>query len=61
MVTEQDITTASIAFHMWLISLQKTGYPKNEDGTDMDIWQIYQYWVSRVDQKPFLTHAKGGL
>lgn len=57
--TVRDLTAKkeAIGFNMWLQSLSKSGYPKNENGTMKDIWQLYDYWNDTVDKAPFYAHA----
>jgi hypothetical protein len=49
----------AIAFNAWLNSLQKKGFPRNENGSWMNVWELYDYWDTKVDKKPFIIYAEG--
>lgn len=53
----EDEKKEAIGFNMWLQSFAKSGYPKNDNGTCMDISQLYEYWNTKVDKNPYYTHA----
>lgn len=60
----KDQTNAAVealAFQFWQGSLQKTGYPRNENGSWMSHWELYEYWNQQVDKTPWQQHAYRGL
>lgn len=47
-----------IAYNAWQQSLHKNGWPKNTDGTSMDVVELYNYWLCEVDKRTFLHYAR---
>jgi hypothetical protein len=46
-----------LAYQAWQISLIKNGFPKNKNGTMMNVEQLYNYWLSDVDKKSWIAYA----
>lgn len=53
---KRAIRSESIAYHNWVVSLNKSGFPKNKDGTAMDCWQLYDYYEENK-RSIYLMHA----
>jgi hypothetical protein len=53
-----DNRVITLAYQFWRDSLNKKGYPRNESGSLMNTWQLYTYWMQKVDHKPWLLHAQ---
>jgi len=48
----------AIAYQLWVGSLNKKGFPKNNNGTSMDCWQLYDYFKkSKSIRNSYLRHA----
>jgi hypothetical protein len=56
-MTTQLHREEAIAFTLWRDTLNTKGYPRNADGSMMDIWQLYEYWDKHVDQEQLRLHA----
>lgn len=48
----------SIAFQSWLVSLNKTGYPKKKNGAWMNVSELYDEFERSPKKETFLIHAK---
>ncbi len=51
-----------IAYHNWVMSLNKNGFPKNSNGTSMDCWQLYEYYSCLEEngicvRQTYINHA----
>ena len=47
-----------IAYFAWVQSLNKSGFPKNKNGTSMSCGQLYNHWLLNIDKRPWLNYAK---
>jgi len=50
----KDVRVECIAYNNWLTTLNKDGYPKNENGTSMNCWELFDHY-SRLEK------SEGGL
>ena len=54
----------AIAYNNWVRSLNKTGFPRNSDGTVMNSWQLYDHYVQLKNDQgnhvrdTYTQHAK---
>jgi hypothetical protein len=49
----------SIAFNNWSSLLYKNGYPKKPNGTDMNCWELFDYYYHISGKRgKYYTHAK---
>lgn len=55
---KRSLRIEAIAYHNWVGSLSKKGFPVNDNGTMMDCWQLYNYWNKKVNKFPFIIHAE---
>lgn len=47
----------SIAFSLWLASLNKKGYPKGQNGEWLNTWELYDYFTVCPERDIYLKHA----
>jgi len=54
---ERQRRTESIAYNLWVDSLAKKGFPRNENGTCMDCWQLYDYFYKADNRSIYIQHS----
>lgn len=55
----QEIRWETIGYNNWVSSLHTTGFPKNDNGTAMDCWQLYDFYINKSDKREkYYNHAK---
>lgn len=56
---QSNLRHENIAYNNWVSSLHKSGFPKNENGTSMNCWQLHDYYTSESGKKNvFVNHSK---
>ncbi len=62
MKAEIDKMVEAVAFSLWIPSLHVEGFPKNDNGTMMNAWQLYEHWVNKCEEERriYLQHAARG-
>jgi len=54
---ERQRRTESIAYNLWVDSLSKNGFPRNENGAWMDCWQLYDYFYKADNRGIYIQHS----
>lgn len=56
---ELFVDNECIGYNNWVQSLHKEGFPKNENGSMMDCWQLYHHYKSLSGKrKIYIEHAE---
>lgn len=56
MEESKQIRFECIAYHNWVSSLNKEGFPKNEDGSPMNCWQLYDHYITLTEKRNIYRH-----
>ncbi len=56
-IIERDRRAEAIGYNLWVNSLAKSGYPRNDNGTMMDCWQLYDYFYLHDRREAYIFHS----
>lgn len=56
---DEKLRGECIGYNNWVSTLNKNGFPKNDNGTSMDCWQLYDYYFQASNKRHiFIHHAE---
>lgn len=55
---ERQRRSEAIGYNLWVGSLNKHGFPKNDNGSFKDCWQLYDYYFKSDNRNIYIQHSE---